>query len=258
MRVIKWLVAVLVGLNVGIFLYMTFLGPAHDTGGEEGRLPRVAEIELVTRGQGGGASGDAVESSESVAVPVAVEDAVAAADSANSQGAGGSDQPAMVCTVMGWFEDEPAASAAISQLPGELSGRILAKVAIDRPLDDFYWVLIPPLENRASALARSRELSARGIESYAVPSGDYENGISLGLFRSRSSAERILTQRTEQNIEARLVILPRNRISYALVFEGALELIEIPEDALSLGENGQWIRIETGDCESVASARKNP
>lgn len=264
-KILKWVVAILVGLNAGIFLYMELSGPASRIDGDDGRLPRVAEIELIARAPGpgkvemaeagtaGSELGDSRPLTETTG-PVLAENNIEVVADRVVPDVGDEEH----CTVMGWFDDEASALAAAARLSAELNARVLEAVAVERPLDDFYWVLIPPLADRSSALTRSRELSAQGIESYAVPSGEYENGISLGLFRSRTSAERILAQRTEQNIEARLVILPRNRISYALVFEGALELIEIPADALSLGENGQWIRVESGDCESVASTNKNP
>ncbi|WP_339806878.1 SPOR domain-containing protein [uncultured Marinobacter sp.] len=162
------------------------------------------------------------------------------------------------CFLVGWFDDESVAREALGHIRASDQPSFIGIHQRNLELDAFYWVLVPPYESRQVAIAASRELSARDIESYVIPSGEQENGISLGLFRSRESAERLLEDRTGQNVAATLVMLPRNRISYALVFEGPSEAIELPEVAHGLAEGGRLQRIEISDCEGVATAEKNP
>lgn len=54
-----------------------------------------------------------------------------------------------------------------------------------------HWVHIPPLANRQQSLQLLRELQGRGVDSYIITQGDLAEGISLGLFRSKESAENL-------------------------------------------------------------------
>lgn len=54
-----------------------------------------------------------------------------------------------------------------------------------------HWVHVPPLANRQQSLQLLRELQGRGIDSYIITQGDLAEGISLGLFRNQTSAERL-------------------------------------------------------------------
>lgn len=54
-----------------------------------------------------------------------------------------------------------------------------------------HWVHIPPLINRQQSLQLLRELQGRGVDSYIITQGELAEGISLGLFRNKESAERL-------------------------------------------------------------------
>lgn len=261
MRRLKWFAMVLLALNLGIFLYGIFLygmfsGRVLTGEAGEGRLPRVAVLERL--GKGGENTEDPVASK---AVSPGQQEGISAAVSDSGSSVGRADEITerpLMCSVIGWFERENQAEEALSRLSQERRASFVSVVSREVPLEDFYWVLVPPLPDRQAAIALFRELDEQGVESYVVPDGEQENAVSLGLFRSRASAERLLAQRTEQNINARLVILPRYRISYALVFKGSLEVVEFPVDALELGEQGRLERIEFSLCESLATVEKSP
>ena len=59
-----------------------------------------------------------------------------------------------------------------------------------------HWVHIPPLANRQQSLQLLRELQGRGVDSYIITQGDLAEGISLGLFRNKQSADS-LTKRMQ-------------------------------------------------------------
>ena len=124
--------------------------------------------------------------------------------------------PVSYCARVGWFASREDADAAFDQLSVGLD--IYRIEERSEPLPPYHWVMVPP-QPREAAREVYRDLRARGIDAYLIPSGEHANGVSLGLFESLASAERIKRQRIQQNIDARLVMLPRNRISYALVFE---------------------------------------
>jgi len=54
-----------------------------------------------------------------------------------------------------------------------------------------HWVHVPPLSNRQQSLQLLRELQGRGIDSYIITQGELAEGISLGLFRNQTSAEKL-------------------------------------------------------------------
>ena len=120
------------------------------------------------------------------------------------------------CARVGWFASREEADAAFDQLAAGVGVYRIEERSESLP--PYHWVMVPPQE-REAALELYRGLRARGIDAYLIPGGEYVDGVSLGLFESLASAERVMRQRIQQNIDARLVMLPRNRISYALVFE---------------------------------------
>ncbi len=236
----KWAVVLLITANIAFFYWLQSAGPSRIQDVQKGRLPRIAEIQLVDQMDQAGRPPDSQSPDE---------------PSASDQSAALSRQ----CFGVGWFSKEAEAREFARRLVGERSAiegfAIRERVEV---LPDFHWVLIPPLESREKALERYRELAARGIEVYVVRSGKNENAISLGLFRSQRSAEQLLTRRQSENIDATLANFPRNRISYALVFGGAPGALELSGGDLSAESGGELQLIEISDCEGVATTEKNP
>lgn len=54
------------------------------------------------------------------------------------------------------------------------------------------WVHIPPLANRQQSLQLLRELQGRDIDSYIITQGELAEGISLGLFKNQTSAQKLM------------------------------------------------------------------
>lgn len=250
----RWLVVLLVAANVGAFLWFSANEPENVRSVDEGRLPRVSEIEMI--GQQGSQDASALESPPSVATEVVEEQAVVAEPPVEA-----TPEPAASeqCFGIGWFEEESHAEAYQRQLARRAPGAEYRGLRQrEEALEPFHWVIVPPLDSREAALRRYRELVDMGVEAYVVPSGERENAISLGLFRSRRSAERVLESRQGQNIDAMLVMFPRNQISYALVFEGPPPGSFDDLGAASAQSEAGLQLIEFSACEGVATAEKNP
>jgi hypothetical protein len=64
-----------------------------------------------------------------------------------------------------------------------------------------HWVHIPPLLNRQQSLQLLRELQGRGVDSYIITQGELAEGISLGLFRNKKSAERLTLKMQEMDYD---------------------------------------------------------
>jgi len=68
-----------------------------------------------------------------------------------------------------------------------------------------FWVLIPPEKTRKEANEHIRALKAKGVKDYfLVVTGEYINGVSLGVFAVSESAQRRYNQMKELGFDAKL------------------------------------------------------
>ena len=97
----------------------------------------------------------------------------------------------LICLEWGDFSgsDLTRAKAALSalQLADKLGQREIEQ-------DIGYWVYMPPLKNKTAVKLKIGELKALGINEYFVipGSGQWQNAISLGVFKTREAAENFL------------------------------------------------------------------
>ncbi|MCF7203855.1 SPOR domain-containing protein [Pseudomonas oligotrophica] len=119
---------------------------------------------------------------------------------------------ANACLYLGGFDQEVAARQIEQRL---LSLDIRSDIQVmERSAGTDYWVYLPPLASRAASLRQLRELQSRNIDSYIVTVGDLANGISLGIFTQRASAEGVVTRLQEAGYEALIRELPRMHRRY--------------------------------------------
>jgi hypothetical protein len=99
------------------------------------------------------------------------------------------ESPPPQCFSLGPFTDAAAASAAVARL-GTQATRVRPREAPGRSASG-YNVTLPPATDRAAAQALAQRIGAAGFDDYLiVSSGEQSNGIALGRYRSRDSAER--------------------------------------------------------------------
>lgn len=57
-----------------------------------------------------------------------------------------------------------------------------------------FWVYVPPLKDKAASAEKVAQLKARGVTEYFVvqDAGEWQNAISLGVFKTRESAQNFL------------------------------------------------------------------
>lgn len=281
----RWVAVLLVVVNLALWLYL-MNRPAPGVGDDAGgRLPRVAELEVLggpSRELAGEAGGGPLPGTAAVAAPKLVQgvsERAAAGSGLDGVSAGDVDvsvsvppavdepsspvpdvvlQPADYCLELGWFDDENSALGALGQIDVAGVVEALAVEQRSRELAPLHWVIIPPLPNRQEALALFRSIQRRGVDSYLVTEGEQENAISLGLFESRAAAEGVLAKRNSENLNAVLAFFPRNQISYALVFR-AVYVPESKEQSQDLAEfKRRFEMVKISRCEGVATAEKNP
>jgi len=116
------------------------------------------------------------------------------------------------CLFLGGFDDESLAAALRQRL---LSLDIASSLqGIDLTAGVDYWVYLPPLVSRQASLRQLRELQSRNIDSYIITVGDLSNGISLGIFSRKDSAESVVSRLLELDYSAAIRELPRAHRKY--------------------------------------------
>lgn len=116
------------------------------------------------------------------------------------------------CLFLGGFDDEAMASALRQRL---LSLDIASEIqGIDAAAGIDYWVYLAPLVSRQASLRQLRELQSRNVDSYIITVGDLTNGISLGIFSRRDSAESVVGRLREVDYDALIRELPRVHRKY--------------------------------------------
>jgi hypothetical protein len=117
-----------------------------------------------------------------------------------------------VCLFLGFFADRARADAVEQRL---LSLGIVSELQeVEAPGGVEYWVYLPPLASRQASLRQLRELQARKIDSYIITQGELTDGLSLGLFAYRDSADSVMKRLRDAGYEPLLKELPRDERSY--------------------------------------------
>lgn len=128
------------------------------------------------------------------------------------------------CLFLGGFDDESLASALRQRLLSLDIASTLLGIEAAAGID--YWVYLPPLVSRQASLRQLRELQSRNIDSYIITVGDLSNGISLGIFSRKDSAQSVVNRLREVDYQALIRELPRAHRKY-------------------------WVRIENGSRHQV-------
>jgi cell division septation protein DedD len=109
-----------------------------------------------------------------------------------------------------------------------------------------HWVHIPPQANRQQSLRLLRELQGRGIDSYIITQGDLAEGISLGLFRSTESANKLSKKMKDLNYDVVIQEVSRGQKELWLEFPQVTQLTEAMRKRV-VGE-GQKLEWMLTDC----------
>lgn len=105
------------------------------------------------------------------------------------------------CFEWGEFSGDEAELAASSLQKLQLGDK-LSQREIDRNIG--YWVYIAPLKDKAAVTQKVAQLKARGVTDYFVvqEAGEWLNAISLGVFKSRESAQNFLQGLRAKNVSS--------------------------------------------------------
>ncbi|MHB9801347.1 SPOR domain-containing protein [Pseudomonas sp. MT3] len=159
--------------------------------------------------------------------------------------------PTSACLFLGSFPAEERARMLAQRL---LSLDVQASVeTVDAAAGVDYWVYLPPLASRQASLWQLRELQARKIDSYVITEGDLTDGISLGIFQRKDSADSVVERLKTAGYDALIRELARSQHDYWVQI--APESNRLVDDVLvrQLSADFPELQKQTMPCKSVAS-----
>ncbi|MDF3933213.1 SPOR domain-containing protein [Pseudomonas citronellolis] len=156
------------------------------------------------------------------------------------------------CLYLGPFGDETRAKALEQRLTS--LDMHVSRQKVDAAAATDYWVYLPPLASRQASLWQLRELQARKIDSYIITEGDLADGISLGIFQSKDSADAVVERLKVAGYEALVRELARNQ--HDLWVQVAPESRRLADDGLlrQLVADFPELQRQIMPCKSVASS----
>lgn len=159
--------------------------------------------------------------------------------------------PTSACVFLGSFQAEDRARQLVQRL---LSLDVQSSVqTVDASAGVDYWVYLPPLASRQASLWQLRELQARKIDSYIITEGDLTDGISLGIFQRKDSADSVVERLKGAGYDALVRELARSQHDYWA--QVAPESARLIDDALvlQLAPDFPELQKQTMPCKNVAS-----
>ncbi|RRJ82183.1 SPOR domain-containing protein [Aestuariirhabdus litorea] len=118
-----------------------------------------------------------------------------------------------------------------------------------------FWVFMRPLVSREEALRQLKELQRQKIDSFVVTQGEMKNGISLGLFTQRTSAESVLKRMQSAGYKAEMKLIERYRDEFWVTVPDA-EARRVGDGVWEkIALDYQFIEKEQNLCKAVASAQ---
>ncbi len=157
-----------------------------------------------------------------------------------------------LCLLIGGFDGESLAQAVEQRL---LSLDIDSQVeAVDEAAGVDHWVYLPPLVSRQASLRQLRELQSRNIDSYIITVGDLSNGISLGIFSRKDSAESVVSRLRRVDYSALIRELPRSHRRYWVRVAGEHKHLLSDELLAELVESFPVLESQQLPCSSIATS----
>ena len=156
------------------------------------------------------------------------------------------------CLYFGPIYDETRAKALEQRLTS-LDIRA-SRQKVDAAAGTDFWVYLPPLASRQASLLQLRELQARKIDSYIITEGDLADGISLGFFQSKDSADAVVDRLKGAGYAAQVREMARNQRDFWIQISP--ESRRLADDGLvrQLVADFPELQQQTMPCKSVATA----
>ena len=159
-----------------------------------------------------------------------------------------------LCSMVGPFKDVLPAEYFVEHLQAL---EVLAEVErLEVSSGVGFWVYQQPRASRKEALRRLHELQAAGLDSYVIPKGELENGVSFGFFSDRRGAEARLAEVEALGYEVLLKEVARSYEEIWVVL-AALESVKVGDELwLTLLNREAGLEMRQNFCPGVAHKGK--
>lgn len=155
------------------------------------------------------------------------------------------------CKAVGPFEAESIADSFVSRLAAlDVSSRVQARQV---SAGEGYWVYLEPQGNKKALRQQLLDIQGRGIDSYVIPRGKLEGGISLGMFSQLRLANKRLLELKQMGYEAKTQKIERtyNELWVVLGYEEDQKVGDSVWGMLLKGKN--YLKEEENLCLDVDS-----
>jgi hypothetical protein len=158
---------------------------------------------------------------------------------------------APLCTLIGPFEKLLRAEYFVERLQAlDVVGKVQE---VEIPGEVGFWVYLPSLSTRKEAFDKLRELQSKGIDSYVIPRGDLENGISFGMFSQATLAKQRLADMRSQGYGAELQEVERSYKEIWVILQPGQSQQLDPESWQSVLAEETGLERRQNYCPAVAS-----
>lgn len=155
------------------------------------------------------------------------------------------------CLLLGPFKTENTSDIAKDRLAAWDVPAKLSEIEVKDGLA--HWVHLQPEISRKAALRKLRELQSKKIDSFVIPDGELENGISFGVFVNLALAEALQGKIEALGYPAKIQDIKRTRMERWLVIE--TQFAQYVDDSMwgKLQDIEKGLDRRQGYCPGVAS-----
>ena len=125
------------------------------------------------------------------------------------------EEQTLACIVLGPFTNEAVAQAAIERVERAGGAPQLQTEAIAAP--PHYLVYVEPAIAKDVAVRNWQALRSQAIDAFVIPSGELENGVSVGLFKVRELAQAQRERVSQLGYSVKMRTVDRSATVYRVV-----------------------------------------
>ncbi len=160
--------------------------------------------------------------------------------------------PVELCGSLGLIEDRQQARQIGQEL--EKSGFKVALEEESRQTQLGFWVVIPPLPSNEAAQQKLQELAAVGItDVWHFKNGDMKNAISLGMFSQESNAQNFQQEMRQKGFDTELRPRYLNKKQYTVQVRIKAPRSEADADWRRIKQQYPDLRLSNRACGQIAS-----
>ncbi len=157
-----------------------------------------------------------------------------------------------LCTLIGSFVSIDKANRFVDVLAARGVSAKVKNLLVSSTVG--FWLHLPPLVSRKEVLRRLSELQRQGVDSYIIPDGDLENGISLGMFSDQNRALLLKDNIEQLGYQPKIAEVPREKREVWVFLEQSESVKISAEQWLELISGRELLQKQQNLCSDVASA----